>query len=270
MRSILCCLCLLPSIGHSLEKKPWFGNIWEVRFNTDLEYNRYRYVDNAKEQLKSASNDKGILVGFGMSPYMNWDFDAEVEFVDTPRQSFSYSTVAAQLRYLFLDDVIGDPVSLCAGVTLREVSGRSLRDVSSPYHYYFDSELTGAIGKEWDSGAFWDFRTYAFGAVGMANRGSPWLRGYGAVEANLQNRHQFAVLGDSYFGFGGKREVDIEHFRGYSSIHHQSVDVGVSYKYLMHIWGSFLFEYKRRVYAKSFPENVNFFLIKYELPFSVL
>lgn len=268
MKSAILGLFLAPTLLYSLERKPWFADFLETRLVTEIEYNRYRYVDHAKEQFSSASNDKGVLVGLGMSPYMNWDCDVEIEFVNTPRQPFSYGNAAIQGRYLFLNDTIGDPVSLSAGVSVREVSARSVRDVSSPYHYYCNFELSGAIGKEWDRGPNWLYRSYAWGALGMANKGSPWARSYLAVECNIQDRHQIALFGDGYFGFGNQKEVDTYNFHGYASIHHQSVDLGISYKYRFPLWGSLLFSYERRVYAFSFPQDVNFFFLRYELPFS--
>ena len=129
----------------------------------------------------------------------------EVEFADTPRQSFGWRSVALQGRYLWLNDVEGDPYSLISALNVREVSGHSVRDVSSPYHYYLNFEFNSAIGKEWSKEGLWTMHTYALGAIGMANRGSPWLRGMGAWEANIQDRHRFLLDIEGYFGLGDEK-----------------------------------------------------------------
>jgi len=165
--------------------------------------------------------------------------------------------------------VQGDPVSLTTGVVIRGVSKHSVRDVTSPYHYYLNFELNSAVGREWNTGFAWRFRTFGGGSVGIANHGYPWLSLFAIAEGQIQERHRLGVTLDSYLGFGPHKEVHINHFHGYASIKHRNIDAGVKYTYVFDIWGQLSFEYARRLYARSFPEKVNFFTVSYMLPFSL-
>lgn len=262
-------LLLLPISLSALQVQPWFHEIYEFTFTPSYTYSRYRDVQNGHPQLKSASNDHLIAFDLGISPMQKWDVDADLEFADTPRQSLGFRSSALQLRYQWLDDIAGDPVSVTTGISGRGVGGHSLKDVSCPYHSYANFELNSAVGKEWDTGPFWFLRTFGFAAVGMANHGFPWMRALIDLEGNLHHTHRLGLFAEGYFGFGDKTRVHVDHFRGYSSLRHQSIDVGLKYTYAFQIWGRLSLAYTRRVFARSFPENVNFFTICYQLPFSL-
>jgi hypothetical protein len=258
----------LPSALVALEMKPWLGEVWEFELTPAFTYSRYRNVQNGHPQLSAPSNDYVLAFDLGVAPASHWDFAFEAEFADTPRQKMGYRSAAFQARLLWSDDTVGDPVSFITGISLRGVSRHSLSDVSCPYHSNGNLEVTGALGKEWDSGPDWKVRMYGFGAVGQANRGAPWARFFGMIEGNQCNTHRFDFFFAGYFGFGSKEQVNTDHFDGYSSIHHQSLDVGAGYGYHFEVWGTLRLAYTRRLYAKSFPEKVNFFTISYTLPFS--
>jgi hypothetical protein len=262
-------LLLLPISLFALEIEPWFCNVWEFNLTSSYTYSRYRHVHNGHPQLKSASNDHVLAFDLSVPPSPNWEIDADIEFAETPRQSMGFRSSAFQARYLWLDDVMGDPVSLTTGASIRGVSSHSLRDVSCPYHSHANFELNTSIGREWDRGFDWRVRLYGFAALGMANQGSPWARAFTTFEGNLQGAHRFGIFAEGYFGFGHRTQVPVNHFNGYASIRHQSLDAGVHYTYVFEIWGRLIFAYTRRLYAHSFPENVNFFTIQYMLPFSL-
>lgn len=262
-------LFLLPISVFSLDVSPWLGQQWECHLIPAYTYSRYTHVQDASPQLDSPSNDQLISADFGMAFTPTAAFDMDIEFVNTPRQKWGYRSLAMQGRYLWSDDISGDAVSLTTGLSARAVSSHSLEDVSCPYHAHANFELSGALGKEWDRGDFWIVRTFGFGALGMANRGAPWARFLLSIEGNNNNQHRFGVFAGGYFGFGSKETVDVKNFHGYANIHHQSIDVGARYSYVFDIWGYLNFTYAYRPYAQSFPENVNFFTLSYNLPFSL-
>lgn len=261
-------LLSLPITGFAFDQAPWFGLPLEFYWETAYTYSEYSKVQNAVEPLRHTSHDHLFNFGLGASLSAVWDGGIELEIADTPRETWGTRSFGAEIRHLWLDDVMGDPVTLTTGAIFRYVPRRSLRDISTPYHAQSNFELNGAVGREWASGEFWHFRTFGYVATGIANRGSPWLDVHLAAGFNQEDRFQYEIFSRGYFGFGDQREVNIEHFNGYAKIHHQSVDVGVNFRYLTEVWGSFTFEYTRRVFARSFPENVNFFTIRYVLPFS--
>jgi hypothetical protein len=251
-----------------LEVEPWLDVLGQFHFEAAYAYSRYNKVQGAHPGLKHPSNDQLLAFDLGVVPWPNWDADIDMEFAQTPRLAWGFRSVGGQVRYQWLDDIIGDPVSLTTGLNLRYASWRALSDVSCPYHSTWNAEFNASVGKEWEQMAYWVTRVFAFGGVGIANHGSPWLRGIAAVQANQKDKHQYTVFAAGYFGFGRRQDIDIRHFHGYGSIHHQSVDLGIGYRYSFGIWGSLSLEYAYRVYAHAFPAHVNWFAISYRLPFS--
>lgn len=260
---------LLPVSLCALEIEPWFCNTWEFTFTPAYTYGRFHSVQNGHPHLKKPFNENLLTLDLEVSPSPNWDLDGDVEFAATTAQSMALRSGAFQARYLWLDDVMGDPVSLTTGLSARGVSSRSLKDISCPYHFHTNFEASTSIGKEWDHGFDWCVRLYGYGALGIANRGSPWARAFGMLEGNVQSTHRFGVFAEGYFGFGSRDRVHINRFNGYADIRHRNIDAGVKYTYVFEIWGQLSFAYAHRFYAKSFPENVNFFTISYMLPFSL-
>ena len=68
----------------------------------------------------------------------------------TSKETFNFRSAAWQARYLWLDDIVGDPISFATGASVRVTSTTSLKDVSCPYHGNVDFEVNFALGKEWD------------------------------------------------------------------------------------------------------------------------
>jgi hypothetical protein len=267
-KSLLFLLLCVPELLSALPKKPWFGNVYEFFFDAEYTFDYYRHVANAKHGTRHHSNDNQFIFGLGFTPSESWDMALEAEVSDTTRQSWNLRSVAAQLRYLLWDDIIGDPISLVTGLSIRGVHHSSLRDISCPYPAEANLELNVSLGKEWSRGPYWITRTFAFGTAGIANHGSPWTRFFAAFECNWNDKHQLHLFTRGDFGFGHRNTVNVEHFHGYASIHHKSVDVGIGYARHFLIWGKLTFDYAHRVYAHAYPERVNYFTIWYHLPFS--
>lgn len=262
-------LLLLPISLFGLEMEPWFCNIWEFTFTPSYTYGRFHHVQNGHPRLKSPFNEHILAFDLAVPPSPNWEIDADVEFADTTRQSMGLRSGALQARYLWLDDVVGDAVSLTTGLSARGVSRHGLKDISCPYHSQANFEVNTSIGREWDCGFDWRTRVYGFGAIGMANRGYPWARAFATFEGNIQSAHRFGIFAEGFFGFGNESRVKTDHFNGYAFIRHRNIDLGLKYTYAFEIWGRLSFAYTRRLYARSFPENVNFFTVSYMLPFSL-
>jgi hypothetical protein len=268
---IFTCLLLLFGLNASaqaLYTKPWLGNVYELEWQGAFTYSRFHKVADAAVQLKHPFNSRFYLMDLAFTASAVFDMQAEIEFADTSRQSFEWQSVALQGRYLWLNDIIGDPCSLITGVNARAVHRHSLHDPSCPYHYEYNFELTTAIGKEYSNEGDWTMRTYGLGGIGIANQGSPWLRALGVWQINRNDRHRFNLGINGYFGMGHKRHVNVNHFNGWAHVHHQSIDLSAGYEYHMQIWGTVGLQYAYRIFANSFPEHVNFITLFYRLPFS--
>jgi len=260
-------LFLIPFCANALEVQPWFGDVLEFHFLGGYTYSRFNHVQHAVPQLTSPFNSHVLYTGLDFSPTPEWSIDMDMQFAATTKEPFNFRTVAVQARYLWLDDIVGDPVSLATGASIRPTTTRSLKDVSCPYHGNVDFELNFSIGKEFDASDCWRFRTWGYGAVGHSNRGSPWVRGIVAIETNIDDVHKFALYADGINGYGRHTRINPDHFFGYARIREKAIDLGFRYGYRIGVWGTLRLGYERRVLAKSCPAQVNSFIISYLLPF---
>lgn len=267
MRKLFFFLLPLFSLG-ALEVQPWFGDCLEFHFLGSYAYSYFDRVQKGKPQLDYTFQSHVAYLGLDFSPTPEWSVDGEIQLADTSKQNFNFRTIALQARYLWLDDIIGDSVSLATGASARFTNTDSLRDVSCPYHANFDFEFNFSMGKEFDVSDCWAWRMWGFGAVGHANKGSPWVRAILALETNYDDQHKFAFFANGSNGYGRHTTVHINNFNGYGKIRQKSIDLGVRYGYTLGVYGTLRFAYVRRVLAKSCPQNVNFFIFSYLLPFS--
>jgi len=248
--------------------EPWFTDLYELQLIPEFSYFRYTEVNHASSQLKTPSNNYLFSVDLGATATEYFSADVEVEFLNTPQHPFNFLSGAVQGRFQWMDDVVGDPVSLVTGISVRGVPHFWLTDLSCPYHGEINTELSIATGREWSQGPYWRFHLFGYGALGIANIGAPWSRLIGSFQTNWRDTHELNLFANGYFGFGGIHEIHPKHFHGYSSIHHQSIDLGAGYSFLFTLWGKLSLDYAYRVFARSYPERVNTLTLSYQLPFS--
>ncbi len=253
----------------SMQEKPWFGNLYEIELNASHSYSFFHKVGHGHPSLKRTWRDYLTTLAIGSRIAENWSLEAEIQGDATTRRSFGYSSIALQGRYLWLDDIAGDAVSLATGLTLRQTSKTSLHQLSTPYHAPFTAELHIALGKEWIKSSHWMQRLFVFGGFGKGTRGAPWWRADCFYINNYCDRVEWRLFLLGFFGCGNTQSVPLSHFRGWGHIAHYSVDLGTGLSFLFIPWGSFKFDYIRRIYAHSYPQGVNFFVFSYELPFSL-
>lgn len=263
-------LFLFPAVvGLALEVQPWFGDVYEFHFLGSYAYSRFRSFENASPPFHSLFQSHLAYLGLDFSPSPVWSVDGDIQFADTTAQSFNFRSIAFQGRYLWADDIVGDPVSFATGASFRITAPHSLRDISCPSHAQADFEFNFSLGKEFDAASeSCRFRAWCFGAVGHANRGAPWVRAIAALEANWDDLHKWALFAEGINGYGRHIHVDVDHFFGYARVRQKAIDLGLRYGYRMGVWGTIRFEYVRRLLAKSCPQRVNTFAISYLLPFS--
>lgn len=260
-------LVIFPIFAFVIEHQPWFGNVYEFNFLSKYAYSYFSSVDSAKQSLGKTSNDQLVYLGLELPLSPVWSLDGDIEFTDTPRQSFSLRSLAVQARYLIYDDIIGDKISFAVGGNIRYTSSRSLKDISCPYYANCDFEGNLAVGKEFE-GELIKTRLWGQGIVGKGNRGSPWIAAIAAFEGNVDQKHKWAFFLTGLHCYGRRTIIDIEHFYGYGKIREKNVEIGGRYGRRFGVWGTLSFEYKRRIYARRCPKEVNTFVLSYLLPFS--
>ena len=267
-RAIFLGALFLPTLGRGLEVQPWFSDVYEFHFLGSYAYSRFRSVQGGVPELTRPFNSNVIYAGLEFCPAPEWSVDGDIQVADTTDMPFNFRSLACQLRYLWFDDIVGDPVSFATGGNIRFTSDAAIHDISCPSHSNVDLELNFALGREFDYSEIWQWRFWCYGALGQANLGSPWVRAIASIETIIDEKHKwdFYALGNN--GYGRHSHVNTEHFNGYAKIRQKSIDVGVRYGYRMGVWGTLRMEYARRVLSKACPQNVNAFAISYLLPFS--
>lgn len=253
---------------YALEYQPWFGDVYQFHLLGGYSYSRFHSFNRARPPLTSPFQTHLAYLGLDFSPSPVWSIDTDIQFADSTEMNFNFRSCALQARYLWLDDIVGDPISFATGGSIRVTSSRALRDISCPSHANADFELNFAFGKEFEISCRSLFRIWGYGGVGQANRGSPWVRGIFALETNIDDQHKWALYAEGINGYGRHVHVNIDHFFGYARIRQKAIDLGLRYGYKIDVWGTLRFEYIRRVLAKSCPQNVNTFCISYLYPFS--
>ncbi len=254
MRRIFSLAFVIPGMLFATDFAPWYGN--------DLEFHpRETYIFQ-----KYCNNTNNILISGLEGSYDVYQIDAELNLSHTKARRFGFDDFHLTGRYRFLNDIVGDPVSVVAGVTLIRACHKSVKDKNTFHHGLNEAEFTASVGKEESMGDDWTSRSWALGALGTSDRGSPWARLDLVWEKNYCHRRFLRIFANSLFGFGS-RNLHSRHFSGYGDIRHRSIDLGFEYKMYVIETSELTLGYSYRPYAENFPKQVNSFMIRLMYPF---
>ena len=275
----IACFMSLPAPVSARELMPWFSRDFELELRPSYLFQTYPSIESSQKNCHHSSNDHflsfGVEASVDTSLLSLMDFpsfgpiDGEFEVIlaDTRHRHFGFDSAQATLRNLWLDDVVGDPVSLSTGITVIQACQESLHDPSSFHHGKIEAEAHIALGQEVACMASWTKRWWAVGALGCADVGSPWVRGDLSWESlSCDQRHLWRIFTRTLWGMGQKN-FHCSRFKGYGPINHQSIDLGIRYTYNFDIWGLLALEYSYRPYARNFPQYCSRLLATYTFPF---
>lgn len=253
---------------QALDLEPWYGRYLELTPTLEYTLQNYRKVETkcGHYERKTYDDFLDLSIGTSFEPYA---IDFEVGVANTRHHSFYFNDFALTARYKLLDDVSGDPVTLTAGWTFTAVSHVGLTDLSNFFHGLIENELHLAVGKETTCFDTWTSRWWAVGGIGIATQGSPWLRLDGNYEFHLAEMDTLRFFTNTLWGLGGHRLCLCHPFKGYGSLHHQSVDVGVAARHIFDVGAIFELSYARRLWARNCPEQVNLVRVMFEYPFGL-
>lgn len=234
------------------EYQPWLGNFYEFELRTSAKYQGYKWLSEGHLK-KYSSNDVFLNLSL-INARPDPDISGEIEFTQakTRKQRGDIDQIKFTGRYVWQDDVAGDPLSITMGLSYAQAFQSSLRDVSSFHHGLYNGEIFVSLGKETSYECNWISRWWTLLALGSAERGSPWLRLQLNYEKLFNEKHAIKSFLHSLWGFGHQR-LHFQHFRGYGPIQHQSIDLGLRYTYLLEFYGNASLEYSYRIYARNFP-----------------
>jgi hypothetical protein len=239
--------------GSATEYQPWLGNFYEFELRSDAMYQGYAWLSSGSHLKKYLSND--VFLDFSLSiarPDPDVSLEFEIIEARTRRQRGDIDQLKLTGRYVWQDDIAGDPMSLITGISYIQAFSSSLKDVSSFHHGLYNAEFFLSLGKEWAEGNLWNSRWWSVFAIGIAERGTPWLRFRLDYDKRWGEQHETKLFLHSLWGLG-RHPLRFYHFYGYGSIQHQSIDLGLRYTYLLEFYGSASLEYSYRVYAYNFP-----------------
>lgn len=256
VRGIVLISLLFIGYVESTQTEPWLGNAYEFEFRPSLTYQGYRSLASSAHQQKYSSDDFFLNASLSNSaPSMGVELEALG--ARTRRQKGDVDQIKLTGRYVWLDDITGDPLSVVSGLSYIQAFHHSLKDVSSFHHGLCEAEFFVSIGKELARDCEWNSRWWGVFGIGSAvDRGSPWLRFDIAYEKCFCEMHALRFMLNSLWGTGN-RSLCLHHFDGYGPIQHQAIDLGVRYTYVLTFFGNASLEYSCRVHARNFPEYVH-------------
>ena len=252
--------CLfLPLTAWGTQYRPWLGNFGEFEWRNAMRFQTYHHLLKGNQAKPYASDDLFLESSLAATIF-NYQLEFEVVGANTRRQS-GIDHLKLTGRNLILDDINGDPLSLAAGISLIQTFSPGLHDPSAFHHGYTEAEIFLSFGKEfYDESSYevdWKSRVWALIGMGTSfDRGSPWQNVILAYEQSFKLNHRVKVFTNALYGDGSRR-FHFQDFKGYGSVQHASVDVGIRYTYLIDFFGNASLEYTNRVYSYNFPSQVS-------------
>ncbi|SCA62451.1 hypothetical protein SCG7086_AA_00450 [Chlamydiales bacterium SCGC AG-110-P3] len=259
---------LAPACTYAFEQKPWYGYAFELESRPIVYYSSYTKIDTAIGSVRRPSNDIFATVALGAAVFQRWHVEAEIHLVHTSAHDISVGHTAVAARYLWFDDVIGDPLSLTTGVAVIVPVGEP--DLSLRYHGNVGTEGHIAIGKELSCGMMWAWRWWMLAGLGIADEGDPWARGRIALEKNNYDCWHVELFAEAFAGLGNQNLRLTTPFQGYNKIAHRSVDMGAAYTcYLEWLCVDVTASYQYRIYSENAPEAVHTAMLAFRIPISL-
>ena len=269
MRGALFFLFVFSSLG-AIEYQPWFGPEKLVEIRNHVTYRHTPKVQAGTGRVRYYSNDFLGTSSASLVPTTAYSIEAEISTAETNQRTWGVNDAKIAGRYLFWDDITGDPISLSFGAVIGRASHIAIHDISTFHHGKWEYEGHAAFGKEWSCEEFWTKHLWGFVAMGIASEGSPWMRGEFYFERNYWDLYGWSVFAKSLFGLGDRPltfpQSPISSFTGYGSVCHRSVDVGGKLSYTT-CNGVLEAEYSYRPYARNYPTHSHALTISYTMTF---
>ncbi len=225
-------LLLIPFALSAIDYSPWLDEILNIQ--TEL-----------KAGVK-AGQAHALNADLSFKTTVWTDIKAEIEFDTARTQQHGYFFEAARFNglYRFMNDAIGDPLTVLGGMTLSFPQSQAKRDLA-----LFDPGSTMAefhliLGKE-NGDRFWCDRYWALLTVGMANKSSAWMSSHFEYERNFFECGRGAIFLNTLSGFGNH---PLRPFDGYAHVNYREVALGFEWRYDIYKVG-----FIQTVYHRDYP-----------------
>lgn len=258
-------ILFLPALLQAIDLKPWYSRDLQLQGRLDSRFQSYPSVQTPCKDSHYSSDDL-FFNGSFLFIYAPTSIEVGSELAITKKRKVAWDNIHLTGRYLWLDDDKGDPVSFTTGLTLSRAWKEAVDDISSFHHGRNEAFLHMALGKQKIKGSTWQSRWWGILGIGTADKWTPWIVANAAYEWNLCDPHRIRLFVNTLWGCG-RKELNTCDFKGYGTIDHRSIDLGLRYTYQLDYYGILSIGYIRRVYAHNFPERVNIFTFQYIYPF---
>lgn len=268
IKSAIAIFFLIPVWLSATDLKPWLDPDFQIIGRATALFQFYPYIKTPHRHIRRNEGD-GFYTLSGSVAACNYSGEVELTVADTHQQHLDVDNIRLTGRYLAMDDILGDPVSLTVGASVIQAFRHSLFDISSFHHAQIAVEGHIAFGQECSCYELWTSRWWSVFRCGGGDTGALWMSGFCAWEKNWDNEHELRLFAESLYGFGGRNIRSYEHFRGYGGIKHRSLDVGVRYTRLFAYGEALSIQYSFRPYAYNFPACASLLEIKLFYPFGI-
>jgi len=260
-------LLLLFSQAYAVDYSPWFAPPWQFQGTVGTRYEHSKKIQSPKGNFNALSNEYFLDMGLAVTPWPYWNVEAEFAMFHSQEIDFAYQVANITVRYAWLDDIAGDPISLVTGVTVALPGNHFLKELTMPYHGNVNTEIHASIGKEFTCRGEWKRRFWALGGWGFANKGSTWVHGFLAWEESLNACMTWSLGSDLLFGLGNEDLIEAD-FNGYADIGYQVINLATALNYQIPYVGTLQGIVLYNVYARNFAEHFFGLSLHLIVPFS--
>ncbi len=269
-------LCL-PLTAQAMDEEPWLGEELSVNGLVATTLQSYHKVSTPTGTFQHKSTDAFVDLAAAMTFTTDWNISADLQGAHTRERPFNFSRATLLGRYLLLDDIAGDPISMTAGLSTSMPAHWTRTSLSMLYRAPVEWEGSLSFGKELNVRTLWNWRFWGLVALGQGTEGSPWLRTRLNIEKNFptqpvspyRSSQQIKLVAELLHGMGSGNLTSASAFNGYGGIAYHAVDLGLKYGYTFPTsWGNLSAEYKHRFHARNFPEQVNLLTLTYHFSLS--
>lgn len=272
MRWILASLLFVSSLWSQTQELPqqypWIEPVYQPVGYLSGTYQHFSKINSGHHFCRYPSNDALIDAGLFFACSSDFSLEIDTRVTRTHAHHWAFDQFKQTARLALSDDARGDCFASTVGLSFIQPLTIGLHDPSVIHHAHFEIEAHTAIGREWSGEQDWCFRAYALAALGMGNRGYPWIRGRIALMNNVENTHFFLIRVDGQKGFGHST-LSLHHFNGYGFIDYATLCATAGYRYQFEDGLNVGLEFSQQFYSRNCPSNITQIRIELIYPFSL-